>query len=95
MVIVPESDTIFESTVKLLQQFLEAGGSVICMRRRPTRIEGKPAAELDDAHLVQLMGALEKPGLQLFLTALRQDALPITNEPGMFHVKHGNLLTLI
>jgi hypothetical protein len=47
VVIVPESDTIFRSTVKLLQQFLDAGRPVICMRRRPTRIEGEPAAELD------------------------------------------------
>jgi hypothetical protein len=47
VVILPESDTIFRSTVELLQQFLDAGGRVICMRRRPTRIEGVPAPELD------------------------------------------------
>jgi hypothetical protein len=47
VVILPESDTIFRSTVELLRQFLDAGGRVICMRRRPTRIEGVPAPELD------------------------------------------------
>jgi len=48
VVIIPESDTLFSSTVDLLRRFLDAGGKVICMRRRPTRIDGAPAPELDD-----------------------------------------------
>lgn len=47
VVVLPESDTIFRSTADLLRRFLDAGGRVICMRRRPTRIEGEPAPELD------------------------------------------------
>ena len=48
VVIIPQSDTLFSSTVELLRRFLDAGGKVICMRRRPTRIDGKPAPGLDE-----------------------------------------------
>jgi len=47
VVVLPEMDTLFSSTVELLRRFLAAGGQVTCMRRRPTRIDGKPAADLD------------------------------------------------
>ena len=47
LVVIPESDTLFASTAELLKKFLDAGGKAIAMRRRPTRIEGKPAKELD------------------------------------------------
>ena len=48
LVVIPEADTIFQSTADLLRRFLQAGGRVICMRRRPTMIEGRLAPELDD-----------------------------------------------
>lgn len=55
----------------------------------------EPAAELDAAHLEQLIAALAKPGLQLFLTALQADAVPTKSQPTLFHVKHGKLSTLL
>jgi hypothetical protein len=48
LVVVPESETIFGSTAGLLKRFAEDGGRIIAMQRRPTRIEGRPAAELDE-----------------------------------------------
>jgi len=47
LIVIPESDTLFRSTAALLKTFLDAGGKVICMRRRPTRLDGAPAPELD------------------------------------------------
>ena len=55
----------------------------------------EPAAELDAEHLEQLIRALEQPGIQLFLTALREDALPLKTDAALFHVKHGALATLL
>jgi DNA replication and repair protein RecF len=55
----------------------------------------EPAAELDGPHLERLLLALEKPGIQLFMTALREDALPLTNNARLFHVKHGDVTTLV
>jgi DNA replication and repair protein RecF len=55
----------------------------------------EPAAELDSEHLEQLIDALEKPGIQLFLTALREDALQLKTDARLFHVKHGALATLL
>jgi DNA replication and repair protein RecF len=55
----------------------------------------EPAAELDSGNLEQLIEALVKPGVQLFLTALKSDALPLNSKPTLFHVKHGELSTLL
>jgi DNA replication and repair protein RecF len=55
----------------------------------------EPAAELDAEHLERLVDALTKPGLQLFLTTLEPRAIPLKFEPSLFHVKHGNLTTLL
>lgn len=55
----------------------------------------EPAAELDARHLERLVDALTKPGLQLFLTTLEPRAIPVKAEPSLFHVKHGNLTTLL
>ena len=55
----------------------------------------EPAAELDPGHLEKLIGSLTQPGLQLFLTALEPDALPVKPTPAMFHVEHGKLSTLL
>jgi DNA replication and repair protein RecF len=64
-------------------------------RKNVALLVDEPAAELDAEHLEQLMKALEKPGIQLFLTALREDALPLKSDAGLFHVKHGALATLL
>ncbi len=48
LVVIPECDTILASTAKLLRLFLEAGGTVIAMRHRPSQIEGRVAPELDN-----------------------------------------------
>jgi recombinational DNA repair ATPase RecF len=64
-------------------------------RKNVALLVDEPAAELDAEHLKQLMKALEKPGIQLFLTALREDALPLKSDAGLFHVKHGALATLL
>ena len=55
----------------------------------------EPAAELDSEHLEQLVNVLIKPGVQLFLTALEAEALPLNSQPTLFHVKHGELSTLL
>lgn len=55
----------------------------------------EPAAELDSDHLERLIDALTKPGLQLFVTTLEPKALPVKSEALLFHVKHGNLSTLL
>jgi len=47
LIVMPECDTIFASTAALLRRFLDAGGKLIAMRRRPTQIEGRVAPELD------------------------------------------------
>lgn len=65
------------------------------MDRHVTLLVDELAAELDAGHLESLIRALEKPGLQLFFTALREDVLPFAKEPALFHVKHGVLSTLI
>jgi DNA replication and repair protein RecF len=63
--------------------------------KRVTLLIDEPAAELDEAHLDELLQAFEAPGLQLFLTALREDSLPLKTRPRVFHVKHGILSTLV
>ncbi len=55
----------------------------------------EPAAELDAEHLEKLISVLEKPGIQLFMTALRDDALPLKTGARLFHVKHGTVTTLV
>jgi len=56
--VIPECDTIFRSTADLLRRFLDAGGKVIAMRRRPTRLDGAPASELEELfahqHVIQI-----------------------------------------
>jgi DNA replication and repair protein RecF len=51
----------------------------------------EPAAELDAGHLENLVDALRQPRIQLFMTALRDDALPGLVGAEVFHVKHGFL----
>jgi DNA replication and repair protein RecF len=65
------------------------------LERTVALLVDEPAAELDSDHLAQLVDALSKPGLQLFLTALEPDAVPVKSQPTLFHVKHGKLSTLL
>lgn len=65
------------------------------LERTVALLVDEPAAELDSEHLQRLINALNKPGLQLFLTTLEPDAIPVNSEPSLFHVKHGNLSTLL
>lgn len=65
------------------------------LQRTVALLVDEPAAELDSARLEQLIDALVKPGVQLFLTALEADALPLKSQPTLFHVKHGELSTLL
>ena len=46
LVVVPACETLFASTVNLLRRFLEAGGKVIALRPRPTRTDGRSAADM-------------------------------------------------
>jgi DNA replication and repair protein RecF len=65
------------------------------LQRTVALLVDEPAAELDSEHLEQLIDVLVKPGVQLFLTALEADALPLKPQPTVFHVKHGKLSTLL
>jgi len=65
------------------------------MEKTVALLVDEPAAELDRRHLERLMTVLEKPGIQLFLTALEQSALPIRADPRVFHVKHGSVSSLV
>lgn len=82
LVVIPESDTIFRSTAELLRQFLEAGGRVVCMRRRPTMIEGRPAPELDElfAHPNVVAIAPTRSELEDTLRALLPRRISITSD---------------
>lgn len=64
-------------------------------RKSVTLLVDEPAAELDASHLDALMLAFEQSGIQIFLTALRKDTLPLKSNAGLFHVKHGKLSTLV
>lgn len=55
----------------------------------------EPAAELDRPHLEGLIAALPRPGVQLFLTALTPEALPLFGDRRTFHVEHGEVTTLV
>jgi hypothetical protein len=46
VVIPPETDTVLESTLDLLESFLEAGGRVIAFEPLPTMVEAEPSKHL-------------------------------------------------
>lgn len=60
-----------------------------------TLLVDEPAAELDEDHLRRLMNLLHCPELQLFISTLELDALPVPNPSRVFHVERGVLSTLI
>ena len=84
LVVVPACETLFASTAQLLRKFLEAGGKVIAMRRRPTRIEGKPAEELDElfAHENVTLICPTRAELEDALRALLPRRVSVVGEAG-------------
>jgi DNA replication and repair protein RecF len=63
--------------------------------RPVTLLVDEPAAELDAERLKCLMQAVVSPGVQLFVTALHQDALPLDAPRAVFHVEHGEVSPLL
>jgi len=83
---------------KLLSIALILAQSIFVSRtldRRVTLLVDEPAAELDDVHLKKLIHILNCAELQLFVTTLDLNALPINQPVRAFHVEHGVLSTLI
>ena len=83
VVVVPECDTIFRSTADLLRRFLDGGGKVIAMRH-PTRLDGKPAPELDGlfAHQNVIQIPSERDELRDALQPLLPRRVSIVAEAG-------------
>jgi len=65
------------------------------LERKVTLLVDEPAGELDDDHLQTLMQILDCEELQLFITTLNLDSLPVTGLKRAFHVEHGVVSTLI
>jgi DNA replication and repair protein RecF len=55
------------------------------------------AAELDAAHRQKVLTVLERMAVQVFITALDKDVIPVTAgaEVKRFHVEHGRLMEMI
>ena len=65
------------------------------LKRKVTLLVDEPAAELDEEHLRRLMDILGCEELQLFISTLDLDTLPVTGPSRVFHVERGVLSTLI
>ena len=65
------------------------------LKRKVTLLVDEPAAELDDEHLRRLMDILCCEELQLFISTLDLDALPVSKPSRVFHVERGILSTLV
>lgn len=63
--------------------------------RKVTLLVDEPAAELDTAHLRRLIDILGCDELQLFISTLDLDALPVSRRSCVFHVEHGVLSPLV
>jgi hypothetical protein len=48
LVIIPEADNLLASTVKLLEQYLDSGGTLIVVSRRPRHVDGVEAPRLKE-----------------------------------------------
>lgn len=55
----------------------------------------EPAAEVDESGVVRLIGALENARAQLFISALSESVIALQKKPQVFHVKHGQVRTLV
>ncbi|MDH3976982.1 MAG: DNA replication/repair protein RecF [Gammaproteobacteria bacterium] len=63
--------------------------------RKVVLLVDEPAAELDKDHQERLLVSLDKPELQLFISALDGDGVIAQSPAKMFHVKRGEVSTLI
>jgi len=83
---------------KLLSIALVLAQSIFVARslgRKVTLLVDEPAAELDVEHLRRLIDILSCSELQLFISTLDLNALPVTDPVRVFHVERGALSTLI
>ncbi|NLD42006.1 MAG: hypothetical protein GX657_00785 [Chloroflexi bacterium] len=83
VVIPPDTRTLLASTVDLLDQFLDAGGTVIAVEPTPTMIEGRPDVRL--AELLARRGVTVLPdrsGLQAALEAHLPRRVSLRTVPG-------------
>jgi len=83
---------------KLLSIALVLAQSIFVARilgRKVTLLVDEPAAELDMDHLRRLIDILGCAELQLFISTLDLDALPLTDPARVFHVERGALSTLV
>jgi len=83
---------------KLLSIALVLAQSIFVARtldRKVTLLVDEPAAELDIDHLRRLIDILGCAELQLFISTLDLDALPLTEPARVFHVERGVLSTLV
>jgi len=55
----------------------------------------EPAAELDAEHLTALLAGVTDSGAQVFVTALKAGALPISSDHQGFHVERGEVSVLV
>ncbi len=83
---------------KLLSIALVLAQSIFVSRtldRKVTLLIDEPAAELDENHLRRLIEILDCRELQLFISTLDLDSLPVTGSGRTFHVERGRVSTLI
>lgn len=83
---------------KLLSIAMVVAQSIFVARskdRAVTLLVDEPAAELDSEHLRRLIDILTCSELQLFISTLDQDALPVSGAGRVFHVERGALSILI
>ncbi|UCG73761.1 MAG: DNA replication/repair protein RecF [Chromatiales bacterium] len=63
--------------------------------KRPILLVDEPAAELDPAHLAGLVDGIVESGAQVFITALTDAALPVSDSHARFHVERGEVVALV
>lgn len=83
---------------KLLSIALVLAQSIFVSRsinRKVTLLVDEPAAELDADHLRRLLEILSCKELQLFISTLDLETLPIVRKGCVFHVERGVLSTLV
>lgn len=63
--------------------------------KRPILLVDEPAAELDPQHLAGLVDGIVESGSQVFITALTDSALPVSDSHSRFHVERGKVTALV
>ena len=80
-IVVPPVDSLFRSTLDLLKQFADAGGTILWMGRIPTMVEGRPSDEPQKlAQMANIRRIPDVPELLRELEASR--TLSVTSEYG-------------